>query len=260
MNRPSIGLWTKEWALRRGIPVVWQAEVGSTNDQAKADFSRSDGLLAGAAAVPLALYLADAQSAGRGRGGSRWLQARPGTALLSTWSWAMRAPPQPIYSPLVGLALFRAACGSFPALGFALKAPNDLYLDERKVAGVLIEAVDAGRARRAAVGIGLNALEAPSLLEPEGPKAGGPKTDPIALAAAGATIDQASWELFLHRLRDELARATEAGVEQTLHPAAQAELREALNRNPRLPSRVLEVDSKGQLTLADGGVVRWQDL
>lgn len=248
----SIGLWTKEWAERQGIPAFWSAEVGSTNDLAKDDFAGRGPLLA-AGDVPLALYLSDVQTQGRGRGGSRWTQARPGSALLSTWSFATPSSPQPILSPLVGLSLFRAARVAFDGGRFALKAPNDLYLDGRKVAGVLIEAVEAGRRRRAAIGVGLNALEAPRLTDPDA------KVEAIALAEAGAKLDRSTWERFLSRFRDELSRAVVAGCEAELSRKDRSEIREALNLNPRLTAPVLDVDAKGQLALANG-VVRWQDL
>src|SRR5436189_240411 len=66
-------------------PVVWQAETGSTNDEAaaRARAGAPEGLVVGA----------DHQTAGRGRRGRTWV-ARPGDALLV--SVLLRPPVAPV--------------------------------------------------------------------------------------------------------------------------------------------------------------------
>jgi BirA family biotin operon repressor/biotin-[acetyl-CoA-carboxylase] ligase len=91
------------------------------------------------------LVTAEAQSAGRGRQGRRWV-APPGEALLC--SVLVRDPPRLL--PLAaGVAVAEVA-----GPGARLKWPNDVLIDSRKVAGILVE----GRVqeRWAVVGIGLN--------------------------------------------------------------------------------------------------------
>lgn len=97
------------------------------------------------------LVTAAEQSAGRGRQGRSWT-APPGRALLC--SILLRDPP-PLASLLIGVAT-AAVVGP----DATLKWPNDVLLDGRKVAGILIE----GRPQEQWVvaGIGLNVAMRPA--------------------------------------------------------------------------------------------------
>jgi BirA family biotin operon repressor/biotin-[acetyl-CoA-carboxylase] ligase len=92
------------------------------------------------------LVTADEQSAGRGRQGRSW-SAAPGDALLI--SLLLRD-----VKPLLPLAAAVAVCEAIAPLEAAIKWPNDVWLERRKVAGILLE----GRPQEgwAVVGIGLN--------------------------------------------------------------------------------------------------------
>ena len=90
--------------------------------------------LAGAGAPHGTLVTAGEQTAGRGRQGRTWV-APPGRALLM--SLVVRPP-----SPLIPLA---AGVAVAELVGGQIKWPNDVLLDDRKVAGILVE----GRPRRA---------------------------------------------------------------------------------------------------------------
>lgn len=101
------------------------------------------------------VVVADHQTAGRGRLGRIW-SAGPGTALLVS---VLLRPPLPIDElPLVLMATGLAACdGVEAAAGFRprLKWPNDLVVEDRKLAGLLSEAAGAGQ-RAVILGLGLN--------------------------------------------------------------------------------------------------------
>ena len=248
----SIGEKTRDWAMTRSIPVVYFARTNSTNDLAKEDFAELRGPFA-ETSPPLALYLAEAQNHGRGRHGGKWLQARPGDSLLATWSFGMAAAPQPIFSPLVGLALFDALGSVFTGAPLSLKAPNDIYLGERKLAGVLIETVETGESRRAAVGLGINVFSAPEATDETGPFSA------ISLVEGGARVDAAAWSGFLNALKPRLERAAVDGCKSELGARDRASLLNALNKNPALKAPILDVDSAGQL-VTSSGLTRWQDL
>ncbi len=122
--------------------------TGSTN----ADLAAEARLGASAGEVLIAAH----QSAGRGRLARRW-EAPPGT------SWAtsvLVAPRTPLadwgWLPLlVGIAVARGvreATGLEPRL----KWPNDVQLGERKLCGILCEAVADADPPRAVLGFGLN--------------------------------------------------------------------------------------------------------
>jgi len=122
-----------------GVPRVHHRATDSTNERAKE--------LALAGAPHGTLVTADEQSAGRGRQGRAWT-APPGSALLM--SLVLRE-----LDPLLPLAAAVAVCEALPEDAHArIKWPNDVWLERRKLAGILVE----GRVQEgwAVLGIGLN--------------------------------------------------------------------------------------------------------
>jgi BirA family transcriptional regulator, biotin operon repressor / biotin---[acetyl-CoA-carboxylase] ligase len=128
-----------------GSPHRHYRSTDSTNERAKE--LASDGAPGGLAVT------ASAQTAGRGRRGTAWF-APPGSCLLYS---ALLRPFAADRSPLLPLAVPVAVCEAAEAVApvrCQLKWPNDVWIDERKVAGVLVEArPDEGWA---VVGVGLN--------------------------------------------------------------------------------------------------------
>jgi BirA family transcriptional regulator, biotin operon repressor / biotin---[acetyl-CoA-carboxylase] ligase len=129
-----------------GRPRLHHREIDSTNRRARE--------LATAGAPHGTLVTAGAQTAGRGRQGRRW-EAPAGSALLC--SLVLRE-----FDALLSL---RAGLAVADVAGAAarVKWPNDVQVDGRKVAGVLVE----GRPHEgwAVVGIGVNVSAAPDLPE-----------------------------------------------------------------------------------------------
>ncbi len=124
-------------------------EVDSTNDV----LLTADDLPAGR----FDACLAEFQSRGRGRRGRGWL-APFGSGLCLSVNWRFEeSPPQlSALSLAVGVGVRRALadCG---VDGTALKWPNDLLLDGRKLGGVLVEMrVESAGPAYAVVGVGLN--------------------------------------------------------------------------------------------------------
>jgi BirA family transcriptional regulator, biotin operon repressor / biotin---[acetyl-CoA-carboxylase] ligase len=103
------------------------------------------------------VFLAEYQTAGRGRRGRSWL-APPGGAICVSLSWTFREVPRDLgaLSLVIGVCALRMLTGLGIA-GARLKWPNDLLVGERKLGGVLIElrAESAGPAC-VIIGIGLN--------------------------------------------------------------------------------------------------------
>jgi BirA family transcriptional regulator, biotin operon repressor / biotin---[acetyl-CoA-carboxylase] ligase len=115
----------------------------STNDRARE--------LALAGARSGTVVTADEQRAGRGRRGRKW-SAPAGAALLCS---AILRPLEARHA-LLPLAVPIAVCEAAEALApieCAVKWPNDVWLDERKLAGILIEARPPDWA---VIGVGLN--------------------------------------------------------------------------------------------------------
>jgi BirA family biotin operon repressor/biotin-[acetyl-CoA-carboxylase] ligase len=131
-----------------GTPRLHLRVTSSTSDRARD--------LAIAGAPHGALVTAGEQTAGRGRQGRRW-SAPPGSALLM--SLVLRDAPEML--PLAAAVAVADACGERAAI----KWPNDVLVDGRKVAGILAE----GRPYEgwAVLGIGVNVAVAPEDLPPE---------------------------------------------------------------------------------------------
>ena len=103
------------------------------------------------------VYVADEQTAGRGRGDHRWHSA-PGQGLyLSALIRPQISVEQLVWLPLLaGLALHRAILET-TALVADLRWPNDMLLHGRKCAGILVEGqTDAALGVFAVIGIGVN--------------------------------------------------------------------------------------------------------
>jgi BirA family biotin operon repressor/biotin-[acetyl-CoA-carboxylase] ligase len=101
--------------------------------------------------------LSELQHAGRGRRGRRWIAPfGAGVTLSMSWSFRDAASTLAALSLAVGVAVTRALkrCG---AQGVALKWPNDIWFEDRKIGGVLIELrAEAGGPAHVVIGVGLN--------------------------------------------------------------------------------------------------------
>jgi BirA family biotin operon repressor/biotin-[acetyl-CoA-carboxylase] ligase len=130
---------------RFGAPHRHFRRVGSTNTVARE--------LAAAGAPHGTVVTAAEQTAGRGRQGRTWT-APPGSALLYS---AVLRPIEPRHSVLplaVALAVCETAEALRPGVECKVKWPNDIHLDGRKLAGILIEA--RPQDGWAVLGVGLN--------------------------------------------------------------------------------------------------------
>ena len=146
--------------LLPGFRVEVVPEIDSTNSELmrRARAGRRDPLL----------LVAEQQTAGRGRLGRTWLSDGPvrgndpspadGKARMAgslTFSLSLPLAPQEWsgLSLAVGVSVARSL---HPAL--QLKWPNDIWLRDRKLAGILIETASFGERRFAVIGIGINVL------------------------------------------------------------------------------------------------------
>jgi BirA family transcriptional regulator, biotin operon repressor / biotin---[acetyl-CoA-carboxylase] ligase len=96
------------------------------------------------------LLVAERQTAGRGRMGRVW-QSQPGDSLTFSLSLAMSPKDWSGLSLAVGLSLAESL---HPDVG--LKWPNDLWFEQRKLGGILVEAASMGGRSQVVVGVGLN--------------------------------------------------------------------------------------------------------
>ena len=102
------------------------------------------------------LVVADSQSAGRGRWGRAWL-SRPGATLLFSVVLRPEPPAEVGLLTTVGGLAVATAIERTTGLQAAIKWPNDVLVNQRKISGVLVESRSVGHATNALVlGAGIN--------------------------------------------------------------------------------------------------------
>jgi BirA family biotin operon repressor/biotin-[acetyl-CoA-carboxylase] ligase len=157
-------------------------EVTSTNDVAWEHIRRG--------AAEGTVITADFQTQGRGRRGRSWL-APPGTALL--WSvilWPQTAASRTFWLTAAAAVATARAIRGVTGLWARLKWPNDVWVDERKVGGLLTETEAQGDViPRAVVGIGLNLNQTAADFPAE---LAGPATS--LRMAVGRPVDRAAFQ------------------------------------------------------------------
>ncbi len=140
------------------IPVVAHELVNSTNAEALAVAAKGER-------GPL-FIAAERQSAGRGRRGREWISESG-----NLYATLLIADPAPAFVSaqlcfVAALALHDAVldgCAGLAPSRLKLKWPNDLLLDKKKAAGILIEGVGiADRKIAVAIGFGVNCRHHPA--------------------------------------------------------------------------------------------------
>jgi BirA family biotin operon repressor/biotin-[acetyl-CoA-carboxylase] ligase len=218
-----------------GMPLSVLSTTASTNDDAKR--AGQQGWPSGAA------FVADSQSAGRGRLGRTW-HSPPGQNLYLSFLLRPRLEPRAarLLTLAAGLAVRDAIAPLLPECAVGIKWPNDVYVDGRKLSGILAEAQLAGAQGFVVVGIGVNvrATEFPAEI----------RARATSLALAGArTLDRG--EVFV-----EIAVCLQMRMEQ-LEAGAVATIVGDAARHDVLLGRVIRVDGEPAVALglaADGAL------
>jgi len=160
---PAEAIWQAAVPLLPGLTVEILPTIDSTNE---ALLRRSH-----AGQTEPCLLVAEQQSAGRGRLGRVWHSDTAQGPVNLTFSLGLPLAPKDWsgLSLAVGLNLAQSL---HPDIG--LKWPNDLWWQRRKLAGILIETMNAGGApgsRFVVIGIGLN-IQTPAATDLATPPAG----------------------------------------------------------------------------------------
>jgi BirA family biotin operon repressor/biotin-[acetyl-CoA-carboxylase] ligase len=143
---PAEAIWEAVAPLAPGFTVEVLPSVDSTNTELMRR--------ARAGNTEPVLLVAEAQTAGRGRLGRGWA-SEPGASLTFSLGLPLAPPDWSGLSLGVGVAIAESL---HPAV--QLKWPNDLWVNDCKLGGILIETASFGEGARAAryavVGVGLN--------------------------------------------------------------------------------------------------------
>jgi BirA family transcriptional regulator, biotin operon repressor / biotin---[acetyl-CoA-carboxylase] ligase len=242
----SARIWPPGWTVRH------VEQTGSTNADLLA-FVESAAPAVGQ--IDRTVLVADHQTAGRGRLDRRW-EAPAGANLLMSLV-AAPVPDRAVeVTHRVGLAAVAAVRRLCPGSRVGLKWPNDVLLDDRKLAGILAQR--SSRVDAAVIGLGLNVRWAPegaaSLAEMCG-------DTPVA---AGATVGPA--DVLAAILREYDALPADVGDLYrrellTLGRAVRVELPSAGPEPVSVTGRAIDVDAEGRLSVLDDcAVSHWFDV
>lgn len=191
------------------------------------------------------VLVADQQTKGRGRLGRPWVSP-PGSSLsvsallrpvdvpAGQWPWL------PLLVGVAAAEAVREAAGR----DARLKWPNDVLLDDAKLAGILVERIDTPAGPAAVAGVGMNITAVPA-------------DGAASLAATGATREDV-----LRALLDRLAewyglwRADQEGcglaqAYRELCATLGRDVRVDLPNGSAIKGRAVDVDSSGGLVVAD---------
>lgn len=240
--------------IRVGRRIVCLEEAASTNAVVldAATDREADGLV----------VLADYQTAGRGRLGRQWLSPRGASVLCSVLAIG---PEDGSHAGRLNMAAAVAACEAIAdatEVRPAIKWPNDLRVNGKKVGGILLESRTLSADSRAYVlGFGINCLQHAGHFPPELRETAGSlelatshPVDRVAVARAliqrlDARLGHSGWELNGTLHRDWLAFAEPIGQRITLR-----------TQGVDYAGRTVAVDPVGGLTVQlDSGRPMWFD-
>lgn len=97
--------------------------------------------------------IAEVQTAGRGREGRTWVSDQGGL-----WLTMVLTPPDSEFLSKLPIMVAISIQGTLERFGLrcAIKLPNDIYCNDKKIAGILIDSTIEGKNSLAYVGVGIN--------------------------------------------------------------------------------------------------------
>ncbi|MBR1935387.1 MAG: biotin--[Muribaculaceae bacterium] len=224
------------------MKIITLDEVASTNTYVKQHIAELEDD---------SVVLTHCQTAGRGQRGNSW-EAEPGKNL--TFSLLLRRPAVKVQeqfrlSEAVALATVETL-DAF-ATGFSIKWPNDIYHNDDKIAGVLIEqSLDGNAIDYSIVGIGLNVNQRRFVSD---------APNPVSLWQI--TGEETALEPLLERLCARIIERCARLSDNELHPAYLKRLWRndgaphpyALPDGTAVSARIVDVEPDGHLLLAHAG-------
>ena len=212
------------------------AEVDSTN----AEGMRLAPELGGATWI-----FAARQTAGRGRRGRAWRDPEGNFAASLVMRPAEQSERAALRSFVASLALHDALSALAPGADLALKWPNDVLLNEGKLAGILLEGSSlAGRMAHLVIGIGVNLVDVPE-------RGAAGAVPPVSLlAGAGVRVTP---ERLLDYLAEAYARREAVFASDGFSPIRSAWLARAARLGQVVTARTMRDEVTGRFETVDEG-------
>jgi biotin-[acetyl-CoA-carboxylase] ligase BirA-like protein len=235
----SINQMTFNLLKNKNENTFFTESTASTNDTAKIDFPKLE--------KSSAIFLTNHQTHGRGRNQNEWNDLAKGEILLSTWSYKLKKNPQPILTPLLGLATYDALLKLDPNLPLRIKPPNDIYLNDGKLSGLLVEMTQMGSDFYLYIGLGLNVYASPNV---------DIKTSALI---DNLNVTENQWSLFCTQLLENYKIAIEKSYDSKLIDSDRLKILKAINNN--LKSEDQFTDLSAHCDLFKGShKISWMDL
>ena len=176
-QKNTVSIWTQNWLEQNQIPFHFLEQAKSSNDLAKDKAFQ-------ALSSPT-VFLVHQQTQGRGQGDNSWEDSD----LMISFLWGKGVDSIKTSSSLdYTKDLYQALKKTWPLTRLKIKAPNDLYLNNKKVSGILLEVLNQGSKIALVVGLGLNVFSCPKSLEA------------AYLSEQAKNINQNTWFIFLDHL------------------------------------------------------------
>jgi len=230
---------SEQWAKQEGFTVFKLDSVDSTNTFAKDQINKNENF-------PF-IVLAEEQTAGKGRGTNTWTSTGNGEALICSIVFKIEKPAQPIATPCFGWAVYRALNEIF-GLNFSVKAPNDIYIEDSKVGGILLESVTQGDHHHLVLGLGINVFSHPTVNN----------SGSLVNFAQDEDVQENQWLQFLSLLLSFSTQAAIASTEENMSEIIVEELETGLKNYNHNEIETLKTD--GGFELSDGTTSNWRDL
>lgn len=135
--------------------------LDSTNNEAKR-------LIEAGKAENGSCVIARTQTGGRGTQGRTWISPEDAGVYFSLVHFPedCPVPEENLWTMIAGIACCEALKGLYPKLPVRIKPINDLYIEDKKLGGILTEAViHQGKLQSVITGIGINLFEVQRTIE-----------------------------------------------------------------------------------------------
>ena len=146
----NISQWSRDWAEARGIPYTYSPVTDSTSLLARRSLSTLS--------EPFHLFITGRQTNGRGQNTNIWLESD----LMASWLWKKTKPfKQKNFPPDFTSDLLNSMTSLWKCLPFKRSKTNDIFLKDKKIAGLLLEILEQNHQQALILGLGVNVFSHP---------------------------------------------------------------------------------------------------